>query len=142
MSQQPRTAVVAEERRRRQPGTLDRGQQLKLSVPAEIEAKYPDYVFRWVNDSGNRVHDLTVRDDYDKVDGVDPRPVGTDDLGKPIFAHLCKKKRDFFEHDQREKLQAIKDREEALMRKPDPSADADAGITARAGNSITPGFTP
>lgn len=143
--QQPtRKEEVATERRRRQPGTLDRMQQLKLAIPDSVYAKYPqsDYVFRWVNDKGSRIHDLTIKDDYNKVEGVDPRPVDTDDRGQPIYAHLCAKRRTFFDEDQREKLGAIDQRERALLTAPDPEAATKGEIQVRQGNSITPGYTP
>ena len=136
----PRKDDVAQERRRRQPGTLDRGQQLKLAVPSAVSEKYPDHTFRWVNDAGNRIHTLTVLDDWEKVPEVQPMPVGTDKEGKPVMGFLCMKKRDFFDHDQREKLDAIKAREVALVRQPD--SPPDAGSYALPGNSITTGYAP
>lgn len=139
---QPRKDEVAAERRRRQPGTLDRMQQLKLAVPDSVRAKYPDHTFRWVNDTGTRIHDLTVRDDYDKVEGVAPIPVGTDDQGQPIYAHLCAKRREFFDHDQREKLKAINERESSLLKRPDPTADKENDLHVRDGNSITASYSP
>lgn len=143
MSPQPRKDEVAQERRRRQDGTLDRNQQMKLDIPESARAKYPDHQFRWVNDTGTRIHDLTVRDDYDKVEGVEPRPVGTDDQGKPIYAHLCAKRREFFDEDQRRRIDANRERENALLKAPDPDSAREAPeVYAQRGNSITPGYTP
>lgn len=139
----PRKEEVAQERRRRQAGTLDRTQQLKLTVPQDVIDKHPDQTFRWVNDSGNRMHALTVLDDWNKVPDVQPIPVDTDKDGKPILAHLCMKKRDFFEHDQREKLDAVKAREVALTRKPeDPTSAADPNVRVLAETNISGAFMP
>jgi hypothetical protein len=98
-----RASQVAAERRRRDDSTL--GSKLKLEVPEEIRAKLAAErrTPRWVNDTGNRITDLTTRDDYDRVDGVDPVKVGTDEAGKPLYAHLLAKRDDFIAQD-REKI--------------------------------------
>jgi hypothetical protein len=54
-----------------------------------------------VNDRGSRVADLTNRDDYDPVDGVEPVKVDTDVDGKPVYARLFSKRNDFIEEDRR-----------------------------------------
>jgi hypothetical protein len=41
-----------------------------------------------------------VQDDYNKVEGVDPVPVGTGIDGKPILAHLLAKPIEFMREDQ------------------------------------------
>lgn len=106
------------ERRRRSDTTIDGGQRLKLAIPPEVEArlKAEGRIPRWVNDEGNRMYNLTMLDDYDKVEGVDPRVVGTTKEGKPIKAHLCSKPAAFVEED-RAKLDAPRrEMERALLR--------------------------
>lgn len=108
---------VAQERRRRSAGSLDRTAHLKLAVPPEVQAKYgATHHLHWFNDEGNRLYAMTVLDDYDKVSEVEPIPVGTSKDGKPILAHLCAKPLDFYRADQREKMEAIRETEQALMR--------------------------
>lgn len=108
---------VAQERRRRSAGSLDRTAHLKLAIPPEIQAQYGStHHLHWFNDEGNRLYAMTVQDDYDKVPEVEPIPVGTSKDGKPILAHLCAKPLDFYRADQREKMQTIQETEQALMR--------------------------
>lgn len=97
---QGRVEETAQRRRRRDDTNFQ--QSNKLAIPEEVaerlkaEGRQP----RWVNDEGNRLHNLTVRDDYDKVDGVDPVPVGTREDGKPLLAHLLSKPIEFIREDQ------------------------------------------
>lgn len=61
----PRAAAEQTERRRRQPGSLNRMVTSALSIPEEC--KDPDYHYHWVNDVRGRVQGLTTQDDYDVV---------------------------------------------------------------------------
>jgi hypothetical protein len=114
---------IRQERRRRQPGSLDRSAHLKLAIPENVRAENADQQLRWINDVGNRMHHLTVIDDYSKVAGVDPVPVGTSDDGKPIYAHLCAKPLDYWKADQREKTAAISASEKGLLQGDRTSAE-------------------
>jgi hypothetical protein len=140
MARPARQVEVATERRRRNPGTLDRSQQLKLAVPEKIREENPGYTFRWVNDRGNRMFALTQQDDWDKVAGVDPIPVDTID-GKPIYAHLCMKRQEFWDADQRVKVEATRATERALVKAKPQSADPEAAYTPGQ-NRISTGYTP
>jgi len=113
-----RQTEVRTERRRRDDTSIDGSGRLKLSIPPEIEArlKAEGRIPRWVNDEGNRMHNLTVRDDYDKVDGVDPVIVGTTKEGKPIKAHLCSKPEAFIEEDKAKMDEPRREMERALLR--------------------------
>lgn len=92
------------QRRRRMDGTLDQSMDMKLAVPPEIQAQYgQSHRLRWFNDVGARLYNATNRDDWDKAPGVDPRPVGVDDHGKPIMAHLLMKPLGFDAEDQSRK---------------------------------------
>lgn len=97
---QGRTQEVAERRRRRDDTNFQKSG--KLSIPEEVaerlkaEGRSP----RWVNDENNRLYNLTVRDDYDRVDGVEPVPVGKKEDGSPLLAHLLSKPTEFLREDQ------------------------------------------
>lgn len=140
-----RQEEVAQERRRRQPGTLDRMAQMKLVVPDVVREKYPNDEFRFINDSGNRIHDKTVNDDWSKVDEKDsPRiPVGTDGFGKPIYAYLCRKPREFVQADAKAIVDATVEQERGIMRgQQQPSESPLEGAYVPAGNTISTAFTP
>jgi hypothetical protein len=109
-----RAAQVATERRRRD--DLNELPRLKLAIPDEVRAKLAaeGRTPRWVNDRGSRVADLTNRDDYDPVDGVEPVKVDTDVDGKPVYARLFSKRNDFIE-DDRKKADARRREVEAGM---------------------------
>lgn len=115
-----RAEEVRRERRRRGDDELTASQ--RLSIPPEVQARLDEQglVPRWVNDEGNRIFQLTQRDDYDPVEGVDPVPVGTDPrTGQPIKAHLLAKRRDFIEDDRRKADERRRATEEAMVRTPD-----------------------
>jgi hypothetical protein len=97
---QGRKAEVAKRRRRRDNAGF--GASLKLAVPEEIAEKMAreGRSVRWVNDVGNRMHRLTKLDDWDKIPGVKPVPVGTGEDGKPILAHLLSKPTEFIAEDR------------------------------------------
>src|SRR5690349_10941725 len=114
-----RTTEERQQRRRRHDGSLDATQNKRLAIPEEIEAelKAKGLTPRWVNDEGNRLHNLTVRDDYEKVDGVKPVRVGTDPkTGKPIMAHLCAKRSDFIAEDQAHADKRRREMERAMVK--------------------------
>jgi hypothetical protein len=134
---------VAQERRRRSDVTIDGGQRLKLAVPPEIEArlKAEGRTLRWINDEGNRMHNLTRLDDYDKVAGVPPVVVGTTKEGKPIKAHLCSKPTAFIEEDKAKMDEPRREIERALLRGKNPTDPiaGDESFYADAANQITHG---
>lgn len=121
----PRQQETAQRRRRR----ADTGpaREKRLPIPPEVEArlKREGRVPRWVNDQGNRMHRFTVQDDYDPVEGVAPVPVGTNEAGQPILAHLLSKPADFIREDREAADKRLRETEEALFRKPE-AADASA----------------
>lgn len=120
---EPRAQVEAQRRRRRGDEALSAAK--RLPIPPEVEArlKAEGLVPRWVNDQGNRMHRMTVQDDYDRVEGVEPVPVGTDEAGKPILAHLLAKRRDFIEEDRAKADERRRETEASLFRSAD---DVDA----------------
>lgn len=143
MTRATRAETQATERRRR--NSLDAMQDLKMQVPQSVREKYPEHVFRWLNDSGNRIHHKTTYDDWDKVDGVSPIPVGVDKQGKPIEAHLFRKLRSFHEQDMREADQARRLQQQQLMRQAssDPQDNRPPEVSyVPEGNSISEGYSP
>lgn len=145
MGRPPRQAQVATERRRRQPGTLDRTDHLKLAVPDEIKAKYPDKVFRWVNDDPARLRSLTVKDDWDVVEGVERLPVGIHTNGQPHYQVLCAKPREFWEEDQRQKAQSARDTLTGIVRdgkSPQPNPEEANTYALRENTIKTEGYKP
>lgn len=120
--QQPtRAAEVAAQRRRRDDANL--GPKLKLAVPDEVRARLAaeGRTARWVNDSGSRISDLTTRDDYDHVEGVEPVKVDVNDEGQPVFAHLLSKRNDFIAEDRAKQDQRRRNAEAGMLRGKSPT---------------------
>jgi hypothetical protein len=113
---QGRKEEVAAQRRRR--GNSEMRADARLPIPEEVSKrlKAQGLTPRWVNDTGNRMHQLTVQDDYDRVEGVEPVPVGTDLTGKPILAHLLAKRADFIAEDRAERAKVRDNTEQSLLR--------------------------
>lgn len=141
-----RQAEVRQDRRRRDDTTLDGGQRLNLAIPPEIQEKLKaeGRVPRWVNDDGNRMYNLTQRDDYDPVAGVEPVLVGTTKDGKPMKAILCSKPAAFLHEDQEKKDAARRETERALVSGNIPGANplpSDVSYADKA-NKIDTGYRP
>jgi hypothetical protein len=103
---QSRQEELRTERRRRDDTTIDGGQALNLAIPSETQRKLAEQgrTARWANDVGNRMHRMTVLDDWDRVEGVDPVEVVTDvKKGKTAKSYLLSKRNDFIEEDRRRK---------------------------------------
>ena len=129
-----RKEQVKSERRRRQ--NFD-GLNQKLAVPDDY--KDPNCVYRWVNDDNNRIHDMTVMDDWDIVqtselstskDANDSglgenveRIVGSKSGGQPLKAFLCKKRKDYHEQDTRTEQAKIDETERAILKGPLPGTE-------------------
>ena len=125
----PRAEAVANQRRRRSAGTLNRMAQMRLDSIPEVALNLRDYVYRWIDDKPGRLRNATKLDDYDFVTvaelGAEFNPENTDGEssehitmfaeeskgGKPIYTHLCRKPRAFWEEDNEE----IVRRREAMM---------------------------
>ncbi len=115
-----RKTEEATQRRRRVDGTIDGNLSKRLHIPENVEARLQaeGLSSRWVNDEGNRIFNLTERDDYDKVEGVAPVPVGTSKDGKPIMAHLLAKRTDFIAQDRDKAEQRRREAEKRAMAGP------------------------
>lgn len=119
---QGRQAETTQSRRRRDDSNFQASQ--KLAIPEEVSAKLEaeGRTPRWVNDTGNRMHQLTKLDDYDKVEGVEPVRVDTDKEGKPIYAHLLSKPNAFIQEDRRKADERRRETERAMVKGNVPSA--------------------
>lgn len=124
---QGRAAQETQRRRRRSDEGLSAAKRLPIPPEIEAELKAKNLHPRWVNDEGNRMYQLTELDDYNKVEGVDPVPVGTGVDGKPILAHLLAKPIEFMQEDQDRAEAKRKLTEEALFRSPDAADGVGAG---------------
>lgn len=139
-----RKAEVAQQRRRRDDATIDGGQRMKLAIPPEVEArlKAEGRTPRWAVDTGNRIHQLTVQDDYDKVDGVDPVPtIINRKTGEVANQILLSKPTSFIEEDRVKREAPRQEMERALLRgknPEDPIAASDS-FYAVEGNKISHG---
>ena len=114
---------------------------LKLHVPEE--KKDPNYTYRWINDTPGRIEQKTVNDDWDIVTtdrNGEPfessRPVGPGPDGKPIYAKLCRKRKEYYDLDEEEKLKAIKAQEDSMRVGPPPSP---SGLGAEPKTTYVPG---
>lgn len=125
----PGSRAEAETQRRRRRGNEALAADAKLPIPPEVKAKLDadGMVPRWVNDEGNRMHRMTVQDDYEVVQGVDPVPVGTGKDGTPIKARLLAKRQDFINEDRADAEKRRKGVEDTLFRRPDAADAAGAG---------------
>lgn len=134
-----RADEVRTERRRKPGSAVDMG--IKLHVD-EAE-KDPNYVYRWVNDTGMRVQQMT-QNDFDPAPyqgkGAESRVVGTDS-GKPIKSVLMRKRKDWHDDDQKAKRKPLDEMEQAIKRgaahKQEADLSGDVAYTPGSGNSIT-----
>ena len=121
--------------RRRKPGSII-AQGLKLHVPDT--AKDDNYVYRWVNDQGQRVQQMTDNDwDPAPFEGksTESRVVGTDS-GKPTKGLLMRKRKDWHQADQKEKRANLAETDKAIQR---GTAHAQSGEADLSGSAYTPG---
>lgn len=135
-----RVEQVAKERRRRNNADLDGFTTLRLGLTPEQMAEHKDFDLRWVNDEKNRVWVLTNQDDWDVVEGIEPRPVGTDVVGKPVNAVLLRKPKVYADEDRKAKIENINRRENSVLRAANPEAawaDPD-NASQQAGNVYVP----
>jgi len=137
-----RVDEVRQERRRR--GDIT-GKALKLAIPADVEARLSAQgrTPRWINDVGSRVADLTVRDDWDVVEGVEPREVVIDRAkGETCKAILVSKPNAFIAEDAAKREVGRREKEAAMLKgqvpgNPDPvQAYVDPASRFERGNQI------
>lgn len=117
--------IKTERRRRNSDGIA--GRNKKLSVREE-DLDREKYEYRFVNDTGNRVHNL-YQQDWDVVDSKDARVAGTHEDGSPQKAVLMRKPKDYYRDDEKLKQQRIDEQEKAIASGGDPNGEADGGTT-------------
>lgn len=98
----------------------------KLQVSSDLQNENKGYHLHWFNDNGSRLQDA-YNNDYDFVtetvgDGDDAREVklskrvGTNDDGSPQVAYLMRKKQEWYDDDQKEKLKSVDETEASIKR--------------------------
>lgn len=131
-----RGEAIQTERRRRNTDALA-GNRRHLSVNVELDTE--NYQYRWVNDEGTRLHDLTVKDDYEvvhdrsgtlKIDGAGTGaevavPVGMGEHGKAVKAVLLRKPKKFYDDDQAAEQRRIDDVETSMKQGIAPGSGQD-----------------
>lgn len=120
----PTRADQVRQERRKKPG-LTAHSGIKLTID-ETAVDRNTYQYRYVNDQGMRVKQLEAQDwdiapEAAKTDGnslgtVNSTIGGMDETGKPYNMVLMRKRKDWFEEDQREKLKPVDKVEEAIRR--------------------------
>jgi len=128
--------------RRRRNTEYDRSSVLKLGV--DESKKDPKYSYRWVREgeNGARMAQL-FNEDWDKVlESEVGQPtkvaVGTQKDGRPEYAYLCKKRKEFVDEDAREKHERSQERLKALRRGVTGSSDAlSVGARNQAGQATS-----
>ena len=132
-----RQEAITAERRRRNTDALA-GKRRKLAITAPLDTE--NYAYRWANDEGTRLHDLTVNDDWEvvkdrsgtlKIDGAGTGaevavPVGVGESGNGVKAVLLRKPRKFHEDDKRAEQRRIDETEAGMKQGITPGAGNDA----------------
>lgn len=133
-----RAEETLKQRRRR--SNSYNGFDLRLEVPEDL--KDPNYAYRWINDEKGRLQNRTRNDDWDFVedgqivshtDGKNVnesdnrirREVGISASGRPLYAYLCKKRKEYVEEDARAERKMNEERYQSVIRKQDASGTQD-----------------
>lgn len=120
----PTRADEVRQERRKQPGSGAKP-RIRLSVD-EKKLDRNTYHYRFANDKEGRIQQL-MADDYDiapegaksdssSLGSVNSAFAGKDDSGKPYDAVLMRKRKDWFEADQKEKQKPLDEMDEAIRR--------------------------
>jgi hypothetical protein len=133
----PTRAEEARQERRRQRGATSHP-GIKLGVN-EAFLDREKYEYRWINDNGGRILDMTQNDDWDLVsdpskkgktdaDGegaLISKVVGTGEFGKPLRAFLARKPKEFYAEDQAAKAKSLDATMDSLRRGLPQTTDGD-----------------
>lgn len=148
--QRPTRADEVRTERRKKAGAVALS-GLKLGV-SEGSLDRTNFEYRWVNDKGNRVKQLhdddwdkvsdPVKDDATGLGSVQSTVVGTDKEGKPFEGILMRKRKDWFQADQKEKQGALDEVDEAIRRgakhtKESPELSGGIGYTPNGKNTVS-----
>lgn len=124
---------IKQERRRRSSNLSGRRNRMGID---ESKLDRVNYEYRFVNDEGTRLYDLTVNDDWDvvkdrsgtlKVDGTGVGtetavPVGMGQHGAPVRAVLLRKPKHMYIDDKRAEQRLIDEQEAGLKAGATPGA--------------------
>lgn len=120
----PTRADEVRQERRKKPGTSGPS-RIRLSVD-EKKLDRNTYHYRFANDKEGRVKQLMAEDydiapeeaksDTSSLGTVNSTFAGKDDSGKPYDAVLMRKRKDWFDVDQKEKMRPLDEQDEAIRR--------------------------
>lgn len=121
-----RTRAPRKTEERRKKRTSVTGQRLAAAISPEDLARFQ---YRWVNDAPTRIFRMTKEDDWEivhqgggeikeesEMGSAVSYPVGQNPDGSPLLAYLCRKRKDWYEADQTEKMAEL-DRQLEQMRR-------------------------
>ncbi|MEM7283309.1 MAG: hypothetical protein AAF438_16960 [Pseudomonadota bacterium] len=126
-----RSEEIKTERRRRRSDSIT-GRTKRLSVD-ESQLDRENYEYRFINDQKNRVHSMTVLDDWDVVDSKDARLVGEGERGETIRALLVRKPKQYHKDDQAAKQRQIDEQEKAIKEGNTPSGSGEGQYVPESG---------
>ena len=147
-----RNEQIKAERRRRNTDALQ-GKRRRLGVD-ESQLDRENYEYRWVNDENNRIHAMTVQDDWEVVQDRDGKVkpdavsdgakvttvVGVGERGAPVNAVLLRKPKAYYDADYAALQRKIDETEAGMKAGVAPSASKDGSeYTPREGISIAHG---
>lgn len=121
----PRAEAVAEERRRRRSDMAVDPALERFGVTADI-LDHDQYVYRAGIDKGMRLHNLTVRDDYDFVNLSGEKAAGATEKGvvryvaevvdgRPVYAYLLRKLKRYADEDRGAAARKVQDELKARL---------------------------
>ena len=124
----PRRSDAEQPRRRKRVGDLEDTSSLAVPQAVKDRLAAEGLEGRWINDIGNRMYLKTELDDWTKVDGVDPVPVGTDHrAGGKVMAYYCAKPKQHLEEDNAARLERWSERERKSLAGNDPESPIEQG---------------
>ena len=132
--------------RRRRTNSLS-GHRDRLSVDENLLDK-DKFAYRWINDEGARVHQMTVQDDWDLVTDREQasgagselaEQVGAREKGNPLRAVLVRKPKDLFDADKAAQQRRIDDQERGLTTDVAPGTESENMYQPTTKTSITRG---
>lgn len=133
------------ERRRRKKRESVTGQRLAATISPADMARFK---FRWINDSPTRLFRMTKQDDWEichqnggevkeeaDIGSAVSVPVGQNPDGSPMRAYLCRKRADFYQADQEEKMAEL-DQQLEQMRRGHAPGESQSDYVPHSGISI------
>ena len=138
---QPSRRVEEERQRRRRRDDMSFSRMRNLAIEGDLD---PNYEYRWINDLPGRVHNLTVRDDWDIVTssqvGATEKDKGVGsglerivDKGSGARAVLVRKLKDYYVKDKLKEQSAIDETDAAMkrgeVRSPEGLRESEAGAS-------------